>query len=262
MTEIFKAGFGNLIRSTAVANPRRYGVPQEIAARLPDLSRDGLAISDLREKGMALVYVNSAFQDITGYSSDELIGRNCRFLQGSDRLQPEIRSIRDAIARRADVAVTLKNYRKDGSWFWNELRLSAISIAGGEPTHYIGLIRDVTATRTAAAQIAKSTRADMLTGVLNRYAFVEDVDILLSKRGRPILIAKIDMARFHDINEGYGYDVGDQVLMQIARRITKTGAALVCRTGSNEFALAQPLSHADEARAIGVEPAKLGIRRT
>ncbi|AID31309.1 PAS domain S-box-containing protein/diguanylate cyclase (GGDEF)-like protein [Mesorhizobium sp. USDA 4775] len=249
MTEIFKAGFGNLIRSTAVANPRRYGVPQEIAARLPDLSRDGLAISDLREKGMALVYVNRAFQDITGYSSDELIGRNCRFLQGSDRLQPEIQSIREAIARREDVAVTLKNYRKDGSWFWNELRLAPMSIAGGEPTHYIGLMRDVTASRVAAAQIAQSTRADMLTGVLNRYAFVEDVDILLRQGERPILLVKIDMARFHDINEGYGYDVGDQVLMQIARRLTNTGAALICRTGSNEFALAQPLGHADEAQA-------------
>jgi len=191
-----------------------------------------MAISDLRERGMALTYVNSAFQAITGYSSDELIGRNCRFLQGSDRLQPEIQSIREAIARRADVAVTLKNYRKDGRWFWNELRLAAISVTGGEPTHYVGLIRDVTASRAAAAQIAQSTRADMLTGVLKRYAFVEDVDILLGRGERPILIAKIDMARFHDINEGYGYDVGDQVLMQIARRLTNIGAALVCRTGS------------------------------
>ncbi|UVK49385.1 PAS domain-containing protein (plasmid) [Mesorhizobium sp. AR07] len=253
MTEIFKAGFGSLIRSTPAANPRQEhlcsGLPEAIKVRLPDLSRDGVAISDLRERGMALVYVNSAFQDITGYSSDELIGRNCRFLQGSDRLQPEIQSIRDAIARRADVAVTLKNYRKDGSRFWNELYLAAMSATGGEPTHYIGLIRDVTASRAAADQIAQSTRTDLLTGVLNRYAFVEDVDVLLRAEQRPILLAKIDMARFHDINEGYGYDVGDQVLMQIARRLTNTGAALVCRTGSKEFALAQPLGHANEARA-------------
>jgi len=89
MTEIFKAGFGNLIRSTAVANPRRYGVPQEIAARLPDLSRDGLAISDLREKGMALVYVNRAFQDITGYSSDELIGRKFKLAPLMQRVGSE-----------------------------------------------------------------------------------------------------------------------------------------------------------------------------
>ncbi|WP_136618668.1 MULTISPECIES: EAL domain-containing protein [Mesorhizobium] len=253
MTEIFKAGFGSLIRSGPAADPRdehlRSNLPESIKARLLDLSRDGVAISDLREKSMALVYVNRAFQDITGYSSGELLGRNCRFLQGNDRLQPEIQSVRDAVARRSDVAVTLKNYRKDGSCFWNELHLATFSITGGEPTHYAGLIRNVTAGKAAADQIAQSTRADLLTGVLNRYAFVEDVGILQRAGQGPILLAKIDMARFHDINEGYGYDVGDQVLMQIARRLTSTGAALVCRTGSNDFALAQPLRHADEARA-------------
>ncbi|WP_181182066.1 MULTISPECIES: GGDEF domain-containing phosphodiesterase [unclassified Mesorhizobium] len=239
----FKAGFGALVTSTG--NERsdwlRDHLPETITNRLPDLSRDGVAISDLRDKDCALVYVNRAFQEITGYVSNELVGKNCRFLQSSDRLQPEIHAVSEAIARRTSISVTLRNYRKDGSLFWNDLRLVPVSADGQETTHYIGLIRNVTAGKNAAEQIELSARSDLLTGALNRYAFIEEIGNLLVGRQEQILIAKIDMAGFHDINEGYGYDVGDQVLKQIAQRLARASIAVVSRTGSDEFGVAHPL---------------------
>ncbi|TPI30537.1 EAL domain-containing protein [Mesorhizobium sp. B3-1-9] len=245
----FKAGFGALVTSTG--NERsdwlRDHLPETITNRLPDLSRDGVAISDLRDKDCALVYVNRAFQEITGYVSNELVGKNCRFLQGSDRLQPEIHAVSKAIARRTSISVTLRNYRKDGSLFWNDLRLVPVSADGQETTHYIGLIRNVTAGKNAAEQIEHSARSDLLTGALNRYAFIEEIGNLLVGRQEQILIAKIDMAGFHDINEGYGYDVGDQVLKQIAQRLARASIAVVSRTGSDEFGVAHPLTPGQSA---------------
>ncbi|UCI33234.1 putative bifunctional diguanylate cyclase/phosphodiesterase [Mesorhizobium sp. B4-1-4] len=248
----FKAGFGALV--TSIPNERsdwlRDHLPETITNRLPDLSRDGVAVSDLRDKDCPLVYVNRAFQEITGYVSNELVGKNCRFLQGSDRLQPEIHAVSEAIARRTSISVTLKNYRKDGTLFWNDLRLVPVSADGQEATHYIGLIRNVTAGKNAAEQIEHSARSDLLTGALNRYAFIEEIGNLLIGRQEQILISKIDMAGFHDINEGYGYDVGDQVLKQIAQRLSKAGIAVVSRTGSDEFGVAHPLMPGQSAQTV------------
>lgn len=81
------------------------------------------------------------------------------------------------------------------------------------------------------------------------YALVEAVAGLLG-REEPILIAKIDAAGFHDFNEGYGYDVGDQVLAQIAHRLDDASVALVSRTGLNEFALARPLAFGKDVQAV------------
>ena len=93
---------------------------------------------------LPLMYVNPAFELMTGYSLEEVQGANCRFLQGDDHDQPGLALIRDALAHQREVVAVIKNYRKDGSSFWNELSLSPIRNQYGDVTHFVGIQMDVT----------------------------------------------------------------------------------------------------------------------
>lgn len=103
-----------------------------------------LLITDPREDDNPIVWVNDHFCRFTGYSREEALGRNCRFLQGTDRDQPELAMIRQHIARGEACSAVLRNYRKDGTLFYNELYLSPIYEAG-TLVHYLGVQNDVTA---------------------------------------------------------------------------------------------------------------------
>ncbi len=99
---------------------------------------------DCAQADMPIVYVNEAFESQTGYQADEIIGKNCRFLQGVDTDPEAVASMRKAIKAGQGIQLTLLNYRKDGSAFWNEIELSPIRDASGLITHYVSLQKDVT----------------------------------------------------------------------------------------------------------------------
>ncbi len=90
-----------------------------------------------------IVFVNRGFETLTGYSREEVIGRNCRFLQGDDIGQPGVQQLREAISQGEFVCVELRNYRKDGTMFWNELYLSPVH-RGGQIRYFFGVQNDVT----------------------------------------------------------------------------------------------------------------------
>lgn len=120
------------------------------------LSVIGTVIADALQDDYPIVYVNPAFERLTGYGAAETLGRNCRFLQGEDRDQPEVQELRDALREDQAVNVTLRNYRKDGSLFYNEVTLSPLRDEAGQVTHYVGYQNDVTAREEAALQTAQA----------------------------------------------------------------------------------------------------------
>jgi PAS domain S-box-containing protein len=99
----------------------------------------GVVISDARAPDMPIVFVNAMFEHMSGYASSEILGRNCRFLQGSDTDQPGIATIRDAIKAQSNGFATLRNYRKDGSLFLNQLFISPVRDGAGAVTHFVGI---------------------------------------------------------------------------------------------------------------------------
>ncbi|RKT46128.1 PAS domain S-box protein [Thiocapsa rosea] len=101
-------------------------------------------------------YVNQGFETLTGYRADEVMGLNCRFLQGDDRGQPERARIRAALASGEPCQVTLRNYRKDGTAFWNALNVAPLVDSRGEVTHYVGIQQDITAVKEAMERLARS----------------------------------------------------------------------------------------------------------
>ena len=99
----------------------------------------GVVISDARSADMPIVYVNPMFESMSGYTSAEVVGRNCRYLQGQDTNQPGLTAIRTAIRNQTNGYAQLRNYRKDGSMFVNELFISPIKDNNGTVTHFVGI---------------------------------------------------------------------------------------------------------------------------
>jgi PAS domain S-box-containing protein len=130
-------------------------------------SSNGIIISDARLPDLPLIYVNPAFERIAGYSAAEVIGHNDRFLQGDETNQPDLEKLRAAIREGRDCNVVLRNYRKDGTLFWNELSVSPIYDAGGNLTHFIGILTDITERKRAeeALQQAKAQLQAVLDAV-------------------------------------------------------------------------------------------------
>jgi two-component system sporulation sensor kinase C len=118
----------------------------------------GISVANALLPDMPLTYVNPAFEVMTGYALEEVQGKNCRFLQGDLSEQPGLTLIREAIAARREVTAVIKNFRKDGSPFWNELSLSPIRNREGEVTHIVGIQTDVTARVEFEAALRESEK--------------------------------------------------------------------------------------------------------
>jgi PAS domain S-box-containing protein len=115
-----------------------------------DQTEVGISIVDIQTPDQPLIFVNKGFIKMTGYTEEEVIGKNCRFLQGNEPNDAARRTIRQSVLEGKSCKVLLKNYRKDGSFFWNELHLTPIYNNDGTLTHYSGIQHDVTDREIAA----------------------------------------------------------------------------------------------------------------
>jgi PAS domain S-box-containing protein len=115
-----------------------------VLSQILDTCVSGITLSDPHQKDNPIVYVNEAFELITGYNRDETLGRNCRFLQGDDRDQPSIAKIKQAMDEQKPITVTLRNYRKDGELFYNRLTIKPLFDPQGRLIYFLGIQHDVT----------------------------------------------------------------------------------------------------------------------
>ena len=111
--------------------------------RMVDASQDGIVVAEQEGDENILIYANPAFQRLTGYSVDETLYQDCRFLQGDDRDQAGLAVIREAIKLHQPCRQIIRNYRKDGSAFWNELSITPVFNEADQLTYYIGIQKDV-----------------------------------------------------------------------------------------------------------------------
>jgi PAS domain S-box-containing protein len=123
-------------------------------------STNSIVITDPNQPDDPIVYVNPAFERTTGYAAQEVLGRNCRFLQREDRAQPALGELKAALCEGRHCTVVLRNYRKDGTLFWNELSIYPVRDEVGRMTNFVGVQNDVTERIRAEEILSEMRRAE------------------------------------------------------------------------------------------------------
>lgn len=131
-------------------------IPQVLAAIL-DECVNGVTLADPDLEDAPIIYANKAFERLTGYSQAEIIGHNCRFLQGDDREQEGRYQISEAMSNQKGVEVTLRNYKKDGTLFYNHLKIVPLFDKKQRVIYYLGVQYDITDRINATNQIKSLT---------------------------------------------------------------------------------------------------------
>jgi PAS domain S-box-containing protein len=153
-----------------------------------DGARTGVLLVDLRREDEPIVYANQGFLRLTGYRADEVLDRNCRFLQGPGTDPAQIQAMRAAIDRREQFSGTLLNYRKDGTPFWNFVSFTPFSLGGAAPTHYVSIQEDVTEIRRRSQKQEHQARLAEL-GTLAGTVAHDFNNILMVVHGRAALLS-------------------------------------------------------------------------
>jgi diguanylate cyclase (GGDEF)-like protein/PAS domain S-box-containing protein len=191
-----------------------------------DIAPEGIAICEAGGDRV-VVYANAAFCKLTGYEVAELLGKNLRILQGEDREQPELASLRDSLRHAEAARALLRNVRKDGTVFVNEMQIYPLKDANGQVTHFVGYHREGGTRHKATSEsgirgLPNWVREDRLTGLASRYYF-EDVlkrDFALAQRDKTdIALLLFDIDQLGPYNEIFDRAGGDAVIKRVARAI-------------------------------------------
>lgn len=188
-------------------------------------SINAIAITDTQAPDNPVVYVNPAFETMTGYSAEEVVGQNLRFLQGKEIDQPALRKLRKAIIEGSECKIILRNYHKTGRMFWNELYVSPVYNKQGILTHYIGVQTDITERKIAEEKLIHHAFYDALTGLPNRAFFTQQLTRAMIRTNRHpdylCAVLFLDLDRFKVVNDSLGHSAGDSLLTEIAHRLQK-----------------------------------------
>lgn len=157
-----------------ITNRKQSEEMLRLLERAIEASPNGIVISEKTDDDIPIIYCNAGFERLTGYPRAEVIGKNCRFLQGPETDQEATATIRSSLRQNKGCHVTLKNYRKDGSFFWNELDISPVRDNRGKLTHFIGIQTDITERKQSEDALRESEAryrllADHATDLISRH---------------------------------------------------------------------------------------------
>lgn len=206
-------------------------------------SSNGIMITRSDADDHSIVYVNPAFERITGYSAAEVMGKEGRFLVRDDLAQPDLEEIRTALREKREGQATLRNYRKDGSLFWNELHIAPVrDLTGAATTHFVSVINDISERVRYQQALEHQANHDSLTGLANRNLLRDRIEqaIAWAKRnGHVIGVMLLDLDHFKLINDASGHSAGDALLQEVAHRLLSSvrETDTVARLGGDEFVI-------------------------
>jgi diguanylate cyclase (GGDEF)-like protein/PAS domain S-box-containing protein len=223
---------------TDVTERKRSDLALRLQGRALDASVNAVLITGAAASGHLIEYVNPAFKRITGYDPAEVIGHDCRFLQRDDRDQEGLIAIREGLAANREVSAVLRNYRKDGALFWNQLLIAPVPDPDGKTVHHIGVINDVTELIRYQEQLEYQANYDSLTRLPNRNLLRERLQQSIAN-GTDLAVVFIDLDGFKNVNDSLGHSVGDRLLGVVAERLARCARTsdTVARHGGDEFVI-------------------------
>jgi diguanylate cyclase (GGDEF)-like protein/PAS domain S-box-containing protein len=234
-------------RKKAEENLRLWG-------RAIEASSNGITIVDVVDPEQPIVYANAAFQQITGFTPDEAKGRNPRFLQGIDTDPSGMKEIRSAVREKREGRAIVRNYRKDGQPFWNELSVAPVREADGQVKYFIGILNDVTERKRHEAELEYEATHDSLTRLPNRTLLEDRLKQAIAHAHRDQTMAAvlfIDLDRFKVVNDSVGHKGGDQLLCQVSQRLRCIfrDSDTLARLGGDEFVVVAERMESEQAAA-------------
>ncbi|MET0534180.1 MAG: diguanylate cyclase [Steroidobacter sp.] len=209
-------------------------VDASLLQSLFEAAPEGVTICDARAADWPVLYVNTAMEKLTGYEASFIRGRNLRFLQGDDHEQEGLAKIRIALKDGVSVQTTLRNYRRDGTMFWNEVNIQPLRDGNGGVTHFASFHREIGGTARLGESKEKTDptlstqtmmaylRDDKLTGLLRRTYFEELVKRdwgLAQRETRRLSFLVFDLDCFATYKDTFGKPGADQSLKRISRVI-------------------------------------------
>jgi len=242
------------VRSTLGTLPCIFGTGLDISARKKNelgllvreramyASVNAIVITCRHGMRNHIEYVNPAFEQITGYRLDEIKGKDPRFMRIEGTDVDEQHRIHMALARKESVHAVLRNVRKNGDVFWNDLHIDPVVNADGDVTHFVGVISDITEARHYERRLQHLAHHDPLTGLANRTLLQDRLQLGIDaalRNGKLGALAFLDLDNFKHINDTFGHEAGDQVLRTIAERLRRSlrDDDTVARVGGDEFVL-------------------------
>jgi diguanylate cyclase (GGDEF)-like protein/PAS domain S-box-containing protein len=240
------------LENEVVELKRREAVLRKLASAV-EHSPISVMITD---RAGAIEYVNPKFCQVTGYSPEEVIGRNPRILKGGDQAEQYYREMWQTILSKREWHGEFHNRNKDGSMVWELASISPVCDDSGAITHFVGVKEDITELKRLQKELGEMAHSDELTGLPNRALFfdrLERVMIHARRNRRRFALLYLDLDGFKTVNDNYGHQAGDEVLQGAARRILGTvrESDTVARIGGDEFVIIlDDLGHLEEPAVV------------
>ncbi len=187
-----------------------------------------------------IIFVNDAFETVTGYSRDEVLGKSPDLLDGRNTQPEELLKIYQALTNQLPVHAELIQYKKSSEEIWLELDIVPVQDSAGWHTHWVAVMRDITQRKQSDLKIQQLAFYDTMTGLPNRQLLTDRLEQRLAASARHHhsgAVLFIDLDNFKSLNDTHGHDVGDMLLIEVARRLQNCvrGTDTVSRLGGDEF---------------------------
>ena len=215
----------------------------QLRNRAIEASNNGIAICDARKNAFPILYVNPAFERITGYRAETVLGRKPYFLTPQNLKQKELVDLLSALRRLEEIEVELRLCRQDGTPFWSRLSMSPVRDSRGRVSHYVAIFDDITERKGYEQRLEYQASHDALTGLANRHLLTDRLEqslIYANRSQRIVGVLLLDLDRFKVVNDTLGHGQGDELLRMVADRLTGCVRAgdTVSRLGGDEFLVA------------------------